>query len=1054
MKPQFHTRPDWQNQLINGINREAAHAPLAAYENERQARDRNPLTSRWTLSLDGVWSFKLYDRPEDVPEDFFAEGFDRGNWADIQVPGNWELQGHGKPIYTNVPYPFDMENELTPALVPSLQGNNRWQDCYAPPQVPADNPTGCYVREFDVPTDWTGRDVFLWFGGVEAAYYLWVNGRPVGYSQDSKLPSEFCLTEYLVPGRNRVALMVLRFCAQFYLEDQDYWHLSGIYRSVKLYSKPALRIADYDAQGTANHPCGGTLHCHVMLNQADGYADCRVKLQIFDPEGEMVAEAVAAPDTTRPMYDFAAGTSMRNTLPGAARFELTVGNARLWTPEEPWLYTAVFTLLDDSERPVDFESCRVGFRRVEIVDGTVLLNGKRLIVRGVDRHEHALMHGRAVPMEHMRAEIVLMKQLNFNAVRTSHYPDDPAWYDLCDEYGILLVCETNLETHGVEGRLTVDPAWSGAFLDRAVRMVLTHRNHPSIFFWSLGNESGVGPNHAAMANWIRWADPTRPVQYEGGHGDKWITDIVCPMYFRNAQVLDHLTSGDPRPFIQVEYAYQMTNSAGNFWEYWRDVERYRRFQGGFIWDWQDKALPLRDEDGAVIGWGYGGDFGEPITDQCDYMCANGVVRPDLSIKPAAHEIRNCQSPVTLEPRLGWGVEAPHGVFRNGSGCFTVRNRFQSWDLSHVRLRYEVVEDGLPIRTAPVELPHCPAMGDCHVDVEVPSQGRPGSEYHVNFYVELAHDTAWACAGHELHRAQWPLPIAPSARPVVPAPSPVAVTNAGGHVVIAACGLVVRCDGQGMLSVERDGVTVLQGGEPCFFRAPTGIDVGQFHGVLSDWQQAGYDRLERRILNIAASHLSDGCARLEIDSWLQAAGCPQGIRHRLAVTVDGCGALEFDATADMDIGLPHVPRVGLAFTANGALSELKWFGRGPWENYRDRKTSALVGQYECAVEDTHSAFLPPCECGGYDDVRWLQLEGDGRSIKVQAEGLLHFDAHYNTVQDYADARHDHDLKRRADITLHVDAAHAGLGGDDGWSKSLRPAYRLEAGVYRHRFTVRV
>lgn len=1048
MRPSFHTTPDWHNQQIAGIHRQTAHAPLGAYENETQARCRDPLASRWNLSLDGVWRFRLFDRPEDVPEGFCEEGLPREGWADILVPGNWELQGHGKPIYTNVPYPFVLDDETTPKTLPSLLGENRWQDCYAPPQAPAENPTGCYVRQFHLPAQWEGRRVYAWFGGVEAASYLWVNGHEVGYSQDGKLPFEYDITAYLRPGQNTMALMVLRFCAGTYLEDQDYWHLSGIYRSVRLCAKPALHIRDYNAQGTAT-PTGGALDCHVHLSPVEGYADCRVKLDLFDPDGGLCATAVAAPDTTRPMYNY--GQNMHTTLPAAAHFEIPVSNAKLWTPEEPWLYTVVFTLLDADENTLDAESCRVGLRRVEIADGTVLLNGKRLIVRGVDRHEHALETGRAVSLEHMRAEIGLMKRLNFNAVRTSHYPNDPAWYDLCDEYGILLVCETNLETHGLEGRLTVDPAWSGAFLDRAVRMVLTHRNHPSIFFWSLGNESGVGPNHAAMANWIRWADPSRIVQYEGGHGDKWITDVVCPMYLRNNQVLEHLTSGDPRPFIQVEYAYQMSNSGGNFWEYWRDVERYRRFQGGFIWDWQDKALPLRDDAGKTTGWGYGGDFGEPLTDQCPYMCANGVVLPDLTPKPAANEIRNCQSPVTLEPLMGWVVEQ---VFQDGTGRFTVKNRFQSWDLSHVRLQAQVLEDGQPICDFEVPLPQCPAMTDCQVAVEAPAVGKAGCEYHVNFYVQLAHDTPWAAAGHELYRAQWPLAIAPSAQPMAGQPLPVRLAQQAGPAIVEAAGLRVLCDAEGLLTVERDGAVVLRGGQPCFFRAPTGIDVGQYNGVLNEWNQAGYDRLRRRILGIVASTLGDGRAQLEVDSWLQAPGCSRGIRHRMSVTVGGSGALEFDATADMDPGLPHVPRVGLEFTVDGGLSALQWFGRGPWENYRDRKTSALVGRYARAVEDTHSAFLPPCECGGFEDVRWLALSGGGRQLAVRAEGLLHFDAHYNTVQDYAQAEHDHELVRRGQITLHLDAAHAGLGGDDGWSKSLRAEYRLPAGVYRQRFVVQV
>ena len=1045
----FHTRPDWQNQYVNHINREPAHAPLGAYESEAQARSCDRSASRFTLSLDGIWQFQLFAHPDAAPA-FYDEGFDRSSWHDITVPGNWEVQGHGKPIYTNVLYPFEMDKEGTPKVTPSLKGENRWQDCYKPPFTPQDNPTGCYWREFDLPEGWDGRDISVYFGGVEAAYYLWVNGQPVGYSQDSKLPSEFDLTAHLKPGRNSMALMVLRFCAQFYLEDQDYWHLSGIFRPVMLYSKPPMHITDFNVQAaTMAHSSGGQLTAHVALTERDGYADYKVMLRLYAPDGEIVAEALSSPDTHRPMYGSQMGINdMRKAQPAAAYFEVKLSDIHAWTPDDPTLYTAAFTLLDTEDNAIDFESCRVGFRRIEIVDGVVLLNGTRLIVRGVDRHEHALMTGRHVPVEHMRREIELMKKLNFNGVRTSHYPDDPAWYDLCDEYGILLVCETNLETHGTEGKLTVDPTWASAYLERAVRMVMTHRNHPSIFFWSLGNESGVGPNHAAMANWIRWADPTRPVQYEGGLADKWITDINCPMYSRNEEIVDYMArTNDPRPFIMVEYAYQMSNSGGNFHEYWEAVERFQRFQGGFIWDWQDKALPMKDENGAVIGWGYGGDFGEPLTDPCDFMCANGVVLPDLTPKPAAHEIRNCQSPVTILP-------AQNATACKGAMALKIRNRYLSWDLSHIALRYEITENGMPIKYGTVTLPHCLPMQDCLIEVEVPASGRPGKEYHLNLYACLNHDTAWAGAGHEVYRTQFELPIGSSALPMAATPTAIFLRETGSGYVITGDGFTFYCTHSGELSLQKSGITLLSGGAPCFFRAPSGIDMGNGNGVINEWSAAGYDRLERMILRTAAFTMSDGRARIEVDSWLQAKGAPYGIRHTLAVTVDGSGAVQFDSTSDMDRQLPHVPRVGLEFTLSGSLSTLQWYGRGPWENYRDRKTSANVGVYSCAVEDTHSAFMPPCECGGFEDVRWLKLSGDEHALAVEGEGLLHFDAHYNTIADYASARHDHDLVRRRDITLHIDAAHAGLGGDDGWSKSLREKYRLAAGVYRQKFTIQV
>ena len=1051
MKPTFHTQSDWQNQFVNHINREPAHMPLAAYETEEQARAYDRNASKNVQSLDGTWQFHLFRSPDDVPEGFFSAGFDRTGWDEIQVPGNWEMQGHGKPIYTNVPYPFEMGDAGTPQLQPSIKQTNRYQDCYKPPFVPEENPTGCYLREFELPDHWQGRETFIWLGGVEAAYYLWINGNPVGYSTDSKLPSEFRLTQYLQPGKNTIALMVLRFCAQFYLEDQDYWHLSGIFRSVRLYSKPEIHLCDLNAQAqTISATNGGRLTAHAFLSRSDGYADYSIMLRLYDPSGILCSSLAASPDTGRPMYgnqyNNASGmSSMSKHEPAAAYFDIALPDVRAWTPDDPWLYTATFTLVDPQGVSVDFESCRVGFRRVEVQNGIVLLNGTRLIVRGVDRHEHALMTGRTVPVEHMRREIVLMKQLNFNAVRTSHYPNDPAWYDLCDELGILLVCEANLETHGVDGRLTVDPAWASAFLERAVRMVMTHRNHPSIFFWSLGNEAGLGPNHAAMANWIRWADPSRIVQYEGGLGDKWVTDVICPMYIRNEQIVDVLANhNDIRPLIQVEYAYQMGNSGGNFHEYWDAVERFPRFQGGFVWDWQDKALPMLQE-GNVIGWGYGGDFGETITEHpADFMCASGVVLPDLTPKPAANEIRNCQSPVTIAMK----------ELKADKALLIVRNRWQSWDLSHAALRYEIAEDGKAVKHGMVKLPACEPMKECAVEIDTAVERKPCAEYHLNIFVSLSHETAWAKAGHELYRTQAELPSGPSRIPEQPKAVPIQVEQSESTLTVhGENGFELTIDkNSGILSASRAGKKLISGAIPCFMRAPTGIDMSQGMGVLDDWQKAGYDRLERTVLAVRTNASTEDGARVEIESWLQAPGKPYGIRYLLAILAEGNGDIEFDVYADMGRSMEHAPRVGLEFTVDGALTNLAWYGRGPWENYRDRKTAAIVGQYSCPVEDTHQAFLPPCECGGFEDTRWLELSGGDGSILVKGDAPFHFDAHYNTIADYMSARHDHDLERRKDITLHIDVAHAGIGGDDGWSKALREKYRLKPGVYSQRFKI--
>jgi beta-galactosidase len=1029
----------WQDPSVTHRNRETIHCPLGAYESEEQARSCDRNVSGYVRLLDGAWKFCLFNQIDSVADGFFAPEFDHSGWPDIDVPGNWELQGFGKPIYTNVPYPFDMDSPETPQLIPSFSNRSLLPYQYNPPFVPRENPCGCYFREFDLPDCWQGREIFLWFDGVEAAYYLWVNGVPVGYSTDSKLPSEFRITKYLRPGKNSIALAVLRFSALSYLEDQDYWYLSGLFRSVRLIAKPKTHIRDIHVTASLGSASNGILSAVVYLPPVDGYADHTVELSLYHPDGSLCGNWRAGLDTAVPMSD--------HNVPGAAAFLLQLNDVNAWSPEEPNLYTATFSLIDFAGDVIDFESCKVGFRSIEIVDGILKLNGTRLIVRGVNRHEHSPWTGRTLSADLMRQEIIQMKRLNFNALRTSHYPDDPAFYDLCDQLGMLVVCEANLETHGMEGRLTSDPAWAAAFLERSTRMVLTHRNHPCIMVWSLGNESGLGPNHAAMANWIRAADPSRSVQYESGNGGKLYTDIICPMYARNSRIIELLSdTQDQRPVILVEYAYQMGNSGGNFVDYWRDVERFPRFQGGFVWDWQDKVLPII-KNGSFIGWGYGGDFGEPVVEKpSPYMCANGILLPGLVPKPAANEIKNGQSPVQIEP-LSTG---------NSDVTLRIRNRFQSWDLSHISFRYTIMRDGIPLSEGTLSVPPTGPMAECDVTLASIQDRMPGSEYHLNVYATLACETPWASIGYELYRTQVELQRGASAPSIHRSESPLEISDRSDSLLVRGpLGLEISIDkGTGVITACRGGKRLFSGGIPCFFRAPTGIDFSQGNGVLADWVQSGYDRLVRSMISTHAGKSEDGDVFATITSWIQAPDVPHGIFHTVQLEIASNGTIGFSLMAALDPGLTHVPRVGMEFTVDGSLSGLEWFGRGPWENYRDRKTAALVGRYRCAVEDTHTPFIPPCECGGFEDVRWVKLLGESGGITVSSMDRFHFDAHYNTIDDYASVRHDHELKRRPDITLHIDAAHAGIGGDDGWSKALREEYRLPARVYRHGFTVTI
>lgn len=1038
----FNYRRDWENQHVTQINREQIHAPWGAYENASQARACNRDASTNVLSLDGTWKFLLAPSPEAVPE-FWQAAFDASAWADIQVPGNWEVQGFDKPIYTNAIYPFDLKTGEPYLRKPTL-GDAPIAEAYRmnPPFVPRSNPTGCYVRTFELPAAWADKSVFVNFGGVECAFYLWVNGRAVGYSQDSKLPAEFDLTAFVRPGTNTIALQVMRWSDGTWVEDQDYWYLSGIFRPVRLLAKPRLHIRDWFVKAIPNeHDDGAMLRASVQLTELDTYADHKVQLQLIAADGSVVAQADGK-------YDLA--WKWAETQVGIG-FELAVPSVQKWTTDTPHLYTVVLTLISPDGQEIDFESCRTGFRRIDIRQGVIYLNGVRMIFRGVNRHEHALETGRHVSREHMVREIILMKQLNFNAVRTCHYPDDPTWYDLCDEYGLCLVCETNLETHGLVGTLSNDPAWSQSYLERAVRMVGVHKNHPAIVSWSLGNESLKGPNHAAMANWIRYYDSTRLVQYESGEPEAIISDLRGNMYAKPEAIINMLANArDNRPIVLVEYLYQIRNSGGGMNLFGEFIERFERFQGGFVWDWQDKCLLAKDKTGRPFP-GYGGDFGEEIVDRVApwHMTCNGVVLPDLTPKPVALEVKNVQSPIQIA-----SVDAP-------SGKFTLRNRRQAGDTTPYALAYAILENGLEIHRGDIPMPACGPMSDAKfsVDLKAAPTDKPGCEYYVNFYVTLKDAAPWAPVGHEIYCTQFPLPAVVAAKvKTSSSASAVTLTSGDAQYRIAGKNFVVSFDrSTGMMTASHaDGTAYISSGAVENVARPyTGLDTDVNWGYRNQWLPLMPDKLSRKFCDIAAYILPDGRARVSVRSKLQSSASAFLIRNEVEYTISGDGLIRVDTQMDIDRGFVHVPRVGIGMVLSEGFEALEWLGRGPGENYRDRKHCTLMGQYKSTVTDQHFPFIPPSECGGHEDVRWVTLtSAKGHSILIQAPAAFHFDARHSSIADYCAAGHDHELVRRAETFLNLDYRHSGIGGNMAWSSNQDAADLVPADCYRFRFDVRL
>ena len=1043
---EFHYRNDWENIDVTAINRALSHAPWGAYESAEQAATHNRESSRYSRCLDGTWKFAYKDKPELV-EAFHESTFNHEGWSDIRVPGNWELQGFGEPIYTNTLFPWDHFRQAPHILRPH-QADDRpdARGLPNPPHLPPENPTGCYFRTFDLPADWQGRDIFIHFKGVETAYYLWINGQPAGYSEDSKLPSEFNISRLLHPGQNTVALQVMRFATSTYLEDQDYWYLSGIYRSVFLYAKPAIHITDWKIDAVScRHLPNGTVQTDVLVNQENGFADYRVRVDILSADNTLLVTGEASPQPR-------AGYRMtEQATAGTARVHLSLTNVSAWTPETPTLYTAVMTLIAPDGTAVDFESCRIGFKRIEIENGILLLNGKRLLVRGVNRHEHEAHGGRTVSREHMVKEIRLMKQLGINAVRTCHYPDDPIWYDLCDEWGLLAICECNLETHGVMGALTHNPAWSTNFLERAMRMVLTHKNHASVYAWSLGNESGTGANHAAMAGWIREYDPTRVCQYEAGEPGRNVSDVRGNMYAPPAHILKMLTDPDDiRPIILVEYLYQIRNAGGGMHRFNEFLERYPRFQGGYIWDWQDKCLVAKTEDGTPY-FGYGGDFGESVTDwECPlFMTNNGIVLPDLTPKPVAWEVKQAYCPIQLEE-----VRQTNPWILDGEpGRILVRNRTLCTGMSAFRAAYAVRENGLIIETGEFSLPDIAAGEQAEARFVQKSPRHAGAEYHVDITVHAAHGSAYADSGFELGCFQFRLKsgdaACPGDRSTQGAQHPVALTLSETETTLTAAGngytAVFSKETGRLASLSKQGVSYLADGPaPLFTRPPSGIDAIPGWGREKIWKAYTEAALSLSPISFRATALGTDRVLVESTLRIQSTAIPQPILATLSQTFCSDGTLKVEATCHMDESLGDMPRVGMELMIPAGFETFSYHGYGPGENYRDRLLSARLGVFDSTVSQEHFPFIPPSENGGHEQTRWIHLRNaEGATLRVRSDIPFHFDIHHNTIAEYRAAGHDHELIRHPESWLHIDTAHAGIGSDLGWSTFLTDADQVKA-----------
>lgn len=1022
--------PAWRWPACHEMNRLPMRSPFPRHRSVAAARAGK--ASPFEKSLDGEWEFLGLARPEEVTDAMLASPARNMDWGTMPVPANWTLHGFGQPHYTNVQMPFPGD----------------------PPEVPDANPTGVYRRRFRMAKEWQGRPLHLEVGGAESVLFVFCNGRFVGMGKDSRLASEFDLTPFADPGKeNLLVLVVVKWSDASYVEDQDQWWMGGLHRGVRLLSPAPVHIADVHMRPEVSEDfASGTLCGRVRVRSEIGWEKkIRLAWQLLDPGGKPVGEKESMILPGR--------RGRLDRLHREAEFEIKVDRPLLWNAEEPQLYTLSLELTCGRAREATVLT--TAFRKVEIRSGQLCLNGQPLRIHGVNRHEHDPDHGKAVPLARMWEDARLMKALNLNAVRTSHYPADPRWYDICDKVGLYVVDEANIESHAFHNTLCRDPAYASAFLERVKRMVLRDKNHPCVLLWSLGNESGYGPNHDAAAAWTRHYDPGRPLHYEGtislhqGGQTYWdghlASDLICPMYtsIEGIEAWFQREDRDPRPFILCEYSHAMGNSNGSLADYDRLFEKYFHagLQGGFIWEWIDHGLRYRrPSDGRVLT-AYGGDFGDEPND-ANFVC-DGLVGPDRELHPACHELKHLARPMKVT------------AFSAETGRLQLRNVRSFRDSSDLVLRYRIVDEGQTRAEGTLPLPSVPA-GESH-ELAIPEYRQHLAALNGESFLECTFVLAAASealpAGHEVGTEQLCLRVAGLPLPGMPAKrgSPVEVTENASGIALAAAGTAFRWDREsGLIGDIRLGGTPLLRSplRPTLWRAATDNDgiklwSGQGEKALGRWRELGLPQFVLRCRGIRLRRHRDGSA--SVMTRLEGSGRARfnDARFDLTCHVQPDGTWSLEEKVRLHPELTDLPRVGLELLLDPSWTCLRYHGRGPWENYTDRREATRFGWHELPLEGIELPYVMPQEFGHFTDVREMRLAGEGRALRITADALFEGNfLPYSTEQLYA-AFHREDLERAPGAGLHLDIAHRGVGTGSCGPDTL-PAYRLPAGQWRRHF----
>lgn len=974
----------WENHQIDGINRMPARAHFLTFPSKEKALLNNNRYTHAFKNLNGVWKFMFLDAPEYSPEGFFNSDFDVTKMDDITVPGNWQLQGYGKMHYSDLWYNFPIN----------------------PPYVPTENPTGIYKRTFFVEESYRDKKIIIRFCGVDSAYHLWINGKEVGYSKVARNESEFDITDLIRVGEeNDVTVRVYQWSDGTYLEDQDMWWESGIFRDVELIGVPKDSINDYK----------------VIADLDDEYKNGIFKVEAF-------LRTIKEVNVTFELVDAGENTVFTKTVvakEGKACIDEVITNVNHWTAETPYLYKLFMTVEDDGQI-VEVIPQNVGFRNIKLNGETFLVNGVAIKFKGVNRHDYSPQNGRVVSREEIEKDIILMKQFNINAIRTSHYPNSYYLYDLCDEYGMYLIAETDLECHGFELTgdykwITDDPSWELAYVSRMTRMIERDKNHPAIIFWSLGNESAFGCNFRKMTDVAHEMDPTRLVHYEGDF-DVESADVYSTMYTwienpKKPYLMKDIIEKSKKPHIHCEYCHAMGNGPGNLKDYQDLVYAHDKLQGGFVWEWFDHGIESFTESGEKY-YRYGGDFGDDPSNK-DF-CIDGLIMPDRTPSPGLYEYKKVIEPITTT-----AVDIQKGIIN-------LLSRYDFANLDRFNLVYKVMEDDVILQTGFMAVPSIEARAN--KDITLPYdlsaiKVKPGAHYYVNISYQLREDTRYASSGHELATAQFELPLYKEGIVV----RPEGILNVEKehttlHVKGANFSLDFNLVNGNLMNIVRDGMQVLsKGPRLTLWRAPISNDME----IIDKLKKVYFLHLEHEVVMNIDYHMEGNILKVEVDTINSTTNSAWHFKTKYVYTVCPSGDILIDVegtpSGRVDLAPDMLPRIGVSMHLDKSMEHVRYFGMGPGENYADSKEAAQMGLYANTVDGLFTNYVIPQENGNHMGCKWVSMTNDrGMGLLASTEGDFNFSASWYEDKDLDDAKHTCDLVKRDYIVFNVDYKQNALG----------------------------